>query len=390
MKHITATVSVGAALAGTSVATQFEDYRDNRYEEIDSFLGWDFARKMICSVLGLYAPPVLVACSVAEGGVLVIELLSFVPLAQALAAMEATQDREVTYHAGSLDRGRYRFYVGLHARTSGAVLAYSHAAAYGQIAKIEVTQTIPQEAVHFPDPNLEAAIREAIGKPTGDIYPMDPEGLAELRAEHRDITDLTGLEYCVDLTHLYLLHNEISELSPLSNLISLRVLWLDENQISDVYALANLTGLTDLQIGLNEIIDISPLANLINLAGLGLCCNQISDISALSNLTSLTSLSLWINKVSDISALAGLTKLSYLSLGDNQISDISLLEGLTNLSELWLDDNNISDIKPLVDNTGLGEGDEVWLFNNPLSQQSINEYIPALEGRGVTVEYWGS
>jgi len=40
-----------------------------------------------------------------------------------------------------------------------------------------------------------------------------------------------------------------------------------------------------------------------------------------------------------------------------------------------------------VDNTGLGEGDEVWLSRNPLSAQSINEYIPALRARGVDVRY---
>jgi len=50
-------------------------------------------------------------------------------------------------------------------------------------------------------------------------------------------------------------------------------------------------------------------------------------------------------------------------------------------------DNQIGDVKPLVDNTGLGDGDEVWLSENPLSEQSINEYIPALEARGVTVYY---
>jgi hypothetical protein len=49
--------------------------------------------------------------------------------------------------------------------------------------------------------------------------------------------------------------------------------------------------------------------------------------------------------------------------------------------------NPISDISPLVDNPGLGEGDDVILVNNPLSEESINVYIPELEARGVTVEY---
>ncbi len=39
-----------------------------------------------------------------------------------------------------------------------------------------------EEAVIFADPNLEAAIREAIGKATGPIYPSDLEGLTSLSA----------------------------------------------------------------------------------------------------------------------------------------------------------------------------------------------------------------
>ena len=134
-----------------------------------------------------------------------------------------------------------------------------------------------EEAVYFPDPNLEAAIREAIDKPTGEVYPSDLEGLTLLDASYRDISDLTGLEHCTSLTQLYLYQNQIS--------------------------------------------DISPLA------------------------------------------------------------------GLNNLAELSLWENQISDISPLVDNTGLGEGDWVDLTGNPLSEQSINEYIPALEARGVQVYY---
>jgi hypothetical protein len=34
----------------------------------------------------------------------------------------------------------------------------------------------------IPDANLEAAIREEIGKPTGDIYPSDLAGLTYLYA----------------------------------------------------------------------------------------------------------------------------------------------------------------------------------------------------------------
>jgi len=42
---------------------------------------------------------------------------------------------------------------------------------------------------------------------------------------------------------------------------------------------------------------------------------------------------------------------------------------------------------PLVENEELGEGDKVSLNDNPLSDDSINIYIPQLKARGVTVDY---
>ena len=115
--------------------------------------------------------------------------------------------------------------------------------------------------------------------------------------------------------------------------------------------------------------------------------NQIRDISPLAGLARLTELNLSHNEISDISPLAGLAKLTELNLSHNEISDISPLEGLTSLTQLHLDHNQISDVMPLVDNAGLGEGDGVALLRNPLSAQSINEYIPALRARGVVVLY---
>jgi len=57
------------------------------------------------------------------------------------------------------------------------------------------------------------------------------------------------------------------------------------------------------------------------------------------------------------------------------------------LTALDLGDNRVSDIYPLVQNDGLGEGDVVWLWGNPLSAASRNTYIPELKARGVTVNY---
>jgi len=221
-----------------------------------------------------------------------------------------------------------------------------------------ITANFEEEVLTFPDPNLEAAIREAIGKPTGDIYPSDLDGLTYLNASERSISNLTGLECCTSLTCLY----------------------LGDNQISDISHLANLTNLTNLYLYYDQISDISPLANLTNLAWLDLSWNQVSDLAPLQNLADLAVLNLAANQISDISPLESLTCLSGLALQLNQISNISPLANLTNLTDLSLNWNQISDLSPLVDNPGLGEGDWVGLSGNPLTDHSINICIPELRG----------
>ena len=62
-----------------------------------------------------------------------------------------------------------------------------------------------EDTVVFPDANLEGAIREAIAKPDGPIYTCDLKGCTVLGAASRNISDLTGLEYCTNLTNLDLM-----------------------------------------------------------------------------------------------------------------------------------------------------------------------------------------
>ena len=285
--------------------------------------------------------------------------------------------------------------------------------------------------IDFPDKNLEAAVREAVGRPTGDIYEADVENLTSLYAPGRGIVGLTGLEHAASLTHLYLDSNNIGDLSPLANLSSLTDLYLgwneisdisqlgnltsltllrlDSNNISDISPLANLSSLTDSYLGANNIgnisglanltsltllrldsnniSDLSPLANLTSLAELDLGGNEIDDVSPLGELTRLTDLDLHSNHIGDISALVNLTNLTSLRLDSNQIGDIAACANLTNLTSLRLDSNQIGDISPLVANAGLGEGDQVKLEDNPLSDTSLDTYISQLLGRGVIVCY---
>ena len=136
--------------------------------------------------------------------------------------------------------------------------------------------------VTFPDKNLEAALRDALGKPAGEeITETELATITLLGAGRKNITDLSGLEYCVNLTLLILSGNQISDLTPLEDLTSLANLWLNENQISDITPLAHLNNLYELNLKKNQITDISPLENLTSLFLLYLADNRISDITPL-------------------------------------------------------------------------------------------------------------
>ena len=196
------------------------------------------------------------------------------------------------------------------------------------------------------------------------------------------ITDISALSGLTDLTNLQLGNNSISDISALSGLTSLPNLNLELNSISDISALSGLTSLTTLQLAGNSITDISALSGLTSLLGLLAANNSISDISALSGLTSLGTLRLGGNSITDISELSGLTSLRELLLDNNSITVISALSGLRRLRDIGLSNNSgLSNIQPLLDNIGLGAGDEVLLTSTNVNCADV----AALEAKGVTV-----
>ena len=236
--------------------------------------------------------------------------------------------------------------------------------------------TIPGAVVDIPDPNLHAAIAEALGKrPNVPITVQEMEGLEGLNARNRDIQDLTGLQFAINLNGLFLNNNQVSDLSPIAGLINLRVLDLWNTPVSNLSPLTGLKNLFRLIFGVTSVSDLSPLiglinlerlhfygapvsdlsplAGLINLKYLAFSSKSISDLSPVVGLINLETISSWGSPISDLSPLAGLTKLRDIEIGGAEISDLTPLTGLTGLKELKLHVNNISDISPLEDSTGL-------------------------------------
>jgi hypothetical protein len=99
---------------------------------------------------------------------------------------------------------------------------------------------------------IEAAIRKAAKKPTGELTKADLEKVTMLNLGDNKLTDVKGLEKLTQLTHLYLSRNQLTDVpKELENLTQLKTLWLKDNQLTSVKGLEKLTQLTELSLGGN-------------------------------------------------------------------------------------------------------------------------------------------
>ncbi|MDP3446775.1 MAG: leucine-rich repeat domain-containing protein [Eubacteriales bacterium] len=205
-----------------------------------------------------------------------------------------------------------------------------------------VTQTPNDDVIVFDDDALEALVREAIGKPEGDITVANAEQVTELELSQMGVDknqpyihNLSALQHFKNLTYLglgYAVQNANDSLLPV-----------------DLSPLAGLTKLESLQMGGLVIDDLSALSGLHNLMSLTVFNGeQPLDLMPLAGLTNLQALTLRNNQIVDVSALGGLDKLIYLDLEGNQISDVTPLAGLTGLNRLFLSGNPISDYSALA------------------------------------------
>ena len=268
-------------------------------------------------------------------------------------------------------------------------------------------------------------------------------GMTELRSllmSDNDVDDIGALAGLVKLETLWSNGNRITDVSALAAMGDLRALLLSGNDVVDVGPLAELLDLRTLGLQLNRIADIAPLVNrslFADGARLGLSGNPLNETSVDEHIPQLRSwgvdvsftpvsgatitrrpiadatlrslvfeaLAGWRNHVDDdtipldelsrlriggagVEDLAGLEAaqaLSYLYAASNAIADLSPLAVLPKLTELDLRDNRIVDLGPLLANADVADGDRVAVGGNPLSEESVNEHVPALLARGVAV-----
>lgn len=225
-----------------------------------------------------------------------------------------------------------------------------------------------------------------------DISPLtNLVNLKKLILDTNPIKDISALGNLTNLKELWLWFTPITNLNPLSSLSNLEILHLsgvgEGITFESIEPLRNLLNLKQLDLSGGNITDITPLENLTELILLDVGYNNLTEISPVSKMKKLIRLYIRLNKINDISGIKNLESLDYLDAADNEIKDISELQYLPNIHLIGLSRNQIEDILPLVNNANLGKGVYLYLDGNPLNEKSVNEYIPALQARGVSVFY---
>ena len=95
---------------------------------------------------------------------------------------------------------------------------------------------------------IEAAIREQIRKPAGELTKADLEKVKRLSLLGNQLTSVKGLEKLTKLEHLELDGNQLTDVKGLEKLTQLTVLTLGNNQLTDVKGLEKLTKLESLDL----------------------------------------------------------------------------------------------------------------------------------------------
>ena len=205
--------------------------------------------------------------------------------------------------------------------------------------------------INIPDANLKAVLRNTTEIPdSGPITCADMAKLTgQIDASFSNITDVTGINYAVNLITLHINDNQIAsiEKDDFAGLANLTLLDLSDNQIASIEkdGFAGLANLTGLDLGNNQIANIEKddFAGLANLTILDLSDNQIASIEKgdFAGLANLVGLSLYDNQIVNIEedAFTGLANLRGLGLNNNQITTITALQSFAhrNLELAFLD-----------------------------------------------------
>jgi Leucine-rich repeat (LRR) protein len=257
---------------------------------------------------------------------------------------------------------------------------------------------------------------------SGTFSDLSP--LAALRELHSvslfsdEIEDLSPLSSVPTLRGIWIAggnhrstdRGKIQDLSPIAELPNLLWLRINRQMVSDIWWLAYAPVLVELDIAFNQVTHLGavryiPNLRFLNVSGNGLtdddleplqdaslellfaADNQLTDeaYEHFTHMRDLEWLALSHNMFTHLGPLVHFPKLRRLAMRENSVTDIFPLAGLADLDAVYLEDNAILDISALLANPGLGEGDELWITDNPLDCSTQAAHVTALRDRGVAV-----
>ena len=228
--------------------------------------------------------------------------------------------------------------------------------------------------VNIPDPNFKNALlnqSNPVINTNGDTDIQVSEAFFadRIKANNKNISDLTGVEAFTNLEALFASYNENLDNIDLSQNLKLENLWLDNCGFINDLDLTNNVALKTININNNNISNVNLTQN-INLENLRLDQNLLTSID-LSNNTLLTDISLNENLLTNID-LSQNTLLETFYCRYNQLTQLGLTNNI-NIKNVVCDNNELSSI-----DVSQCQNLE-WLFLNGNNLSTINlNYNPHL------------
>ncbi len=218
------------------------------------------------------------------------------------------------------------------------------------ISEDDINKKVRLDEANFPDPEFRQAISEGCAYAIYDDYGYEdniycnegeefqPGKVTSLYLEGRNIKDLTGLKYFVQLETLEVNDNKLTSLD-LSGCKVLKRLSCTDNSLTKL-DLTGLSRLEELSCQKNKLtsLDLSgcKVLNHLNCAD-----NSLTKLD-LTGLSSLEELSFQGNKLSSI-VLSGCQTLKTLDCSDHSLTKLDLT-GLSSLEELFCQKNKLSSL----------------------------------------------
>lgn len=222
--------------------------------------------------------------------------------------------------------------------------------------------------IYVPDEALRRALQSAARAENLTVEAMFSLPTS-LDLSSLGISDLTGLEYAINVTELNISGNNVSSLYPIRNLYNLKKLDYSSNQVPAVpawiFTARSLSYVNGSSNGSTSVEGFSSCSNVLD--SLYLENNMLSDLPDMSALTSLDTLSLAGNKFSTFpSAVLGFTGLKILSMSNNDLSEVPDLSSFGSLNTIYLDTNRLSAVPEGLEK--IPTLTDVYLFSNEITE----------------------